>query len=283
MEFFKNIKNSIYNPEYYSNLLNKPFSYSLKYFLLLSFVVSLLLTIVFSFSTLPKIKSFLDIAGKKAIQYYPDELQITINNGKASTNVNEPYFIKTPEDLKIKNIDNLVVIDTKNNFSLTEFENYKTLLLLTNNSLIYREKNNTKITIQSLKQIPNYTLNKPALLSFFNKVSPYLKLVYPFFIILMLLFFFSALTLRLFYLLVAALLIWIVAKIKKINIGYSKSYQLGMHLMTLAIIITQLVSLTLPRVHIPFLFTAITLLAAIINLKVISQTAISPVSTFGEK
>ena len=96
MEFFKNIKNSIYNPEYYSNLLNKPFSYSLKYFLLFSFIIALLLTVDSSFSALPKIKSFLDVAGKKTIQYYPDELQITIKNGKTSTNVNEPYFIKTP-------------------------------------------------------------------------------------------------------------------------------------------------------------------------------------------
>jgi len=279
MEFLKNIKNSIYNPEYYGNVLNKPFSYSLKYFLLFSFIIALLLTVHSSFSALPKIKSFLDIAGKKAVQYYPDELQITIKDGKASTNVNEPYFIKTPEDIKINNIENLVVIDTKNVFSVAEFENYKTLLLLTNDSLIYREQNNNKMTIQSLSQIPNYTLNKQVLLSLFNKISPYLKSAYPLFIIAMLLFFFSVLTFRLLYLLFAALLIWIIAKIKKIDIGYSKSYQLGLHLMTLAIIITQLMFLILPRVHIPFLFTIITLLMAIINLKAVSQPVVTPVST----
>ena len=84
MELFNNIKNSIYSPKFYQDLLAKPFSFSVRYFVLLALIVSLIGTINFSFTVFPAIKLFVDDLGPKIINYYPNDLQLTINKGQVS-------------------------------------------------------------------------------------------------------------------------------------------------------------------------------------------------------
>lgn len=276
MEFFNNVKKSIYSPDYYQEVLARPFSYSLRYFFLLVTVVALLATIVISFSVLPKITSFLNMVDEKVLQYYPDELEIVIEKGKASTNVQEPYFIKVPADweqddkVKPAGMENILVIDTKAPFSLENFKNYKTACLLTEDSLACYDDNQA-VKITPLTQMPNFKINEAVVSSFLNKVQPFLKLAYPIFILVFFLVFFVSSAARLIYLLIGALLIWLVAKIKKVGIGYKKSYQIGLHLMTLPLIagflINHLLTLFGIRIDPPYLFTIILVLAAFVNLK----------------
>ena len=94
MKIFKNIKNSIYSPKFYKELLEKPFSFSFKYFAIFALTISLFVTIIFSVIYIPGIKFFIDEFGYNVIDYYPEELQVTIKNGQVFTNVQEPYFIQ---------------------------------------------------------------------------------------------------------------------------------------------------------------------------------------------
>lgn len=277
MAFFSDLKNSIYNPAYYSEAGQKPLSYSLKYFLLFALLLALVGTFALSFKVIPGIKSVLNIVSEKILQYYPAELEIVIKDGKAETNVQEPYFIPVPSewqgDSKMPAIENILVIDTKSIFSIEGFQNYKTYCLLTETNIVcYDEDNAIKIT--SLSEFPDATLNKPLISSIFSKIQPFLKLAYPLIAIFIFMAVFSFYVFRLIYLLFGALVIWMVAYIKKAGIGYKKSYQLGVHLMTAPVIITAVINFFFPHFGFPFFFTILLAVMALLNLR---EKKITPV------
>jgi len=270
MKFFKNIKNSIYNPNYYNSVIAKPFSSSLKYFLLFILLLTLLTTIILSFTTIPKIKFFIDTVSKEILRYYPDELEIVIKKGKVSTNVQEPYFIKISSNSKNILVQNILVINTKTPFSLENFKDYKTACLLTEENLVCYDENQA-IKISPLTNIPDFKLNKLIVSSFLTKIQPFFKLFYPLFILALFMIIFIASLWRMIYLFFGALLIWLVAKIRKIDIGYKKSYQLGLYLMTTPFLINFLIKYALKPLgvplNIPYLFTIVLIVMAVLNLK----------------
>jgi predicted membrane protein len=74
---------------------------------------------------------------------------------------------------------------------------------------------------------------------------------------------------RLIYVIFFALIVWMIARARKIGAGYKKSFQLGIHLITLSTIINTLLFLFFPSMQIPLLFTAIAVvmaLASMVNL-----------------
>lgn len=273
MEFFKNIKNSIYGPEYYSELLSKPISYSLKYYALFILLVSLIIAIVSAFIFIPNIKTLLDGAELKLISNYPAKLEVAVKNGQAQTNVQQPYFVKMPQSLKNFQSDennsqpeNFIVLDTANKFDLEKFTSYKTLAVLNKDTVAYIDSSkNNGITIQSLKNTPDFTLNKDKVVSWVGKIKPFVKFIYPIAIIFVFLISLFVLAWHLVYMFFGALFVWLAFKIKKIKISYIKSYQLGMHLMTPVIILTLI--LALAKFDFPFLFTILLTLSAVTNIK----------------
>ena len=277
MEFFKNIQKSIYGPEFYQGLLAKPFLYSLKYFAVFSLLMALVATIYLSVSVLPKVNTFLKSVGPAVLDYFPDELEIVIKDGLASTNVSEPYFLEMPfnfpENLEMNpnvrgyGIENLLVIDTRSDeATLEEFKTYKTLVLLSRKTMISYDED--QVVIRSLVDMPNFKLDKEVISSSLAKIVPYFRFVGSLFIIFVFGGYFSFVFFgKMIYLFFAALLIWIVAKVKKVDIGYKKAYQLGLHLFTAGILYEIIFGL-IPNIStIPFLFTGLTLALAIANLR----------------
>ena len=96
-----------------------------------------------------------------ADEVYPEDLEIKIKNGIATTNVTEPYYLvvrqKTLNSLLSLREDDqntvskirLLAIDTKG--KAEEFEQYQTLALLTQTSLVYNSDD--KVNIHSLREI----------------------------------------------------------------------------------------------------------------------------------
>lgn len=282
MEFFKNLKNSIYSPNFYQELLAKPFSYSFKYFVLLALIISLLVSIIFLFMLIPGLKIFFDNAGGKMLSYYPADLKINIKNGQVSTNVSEPYFVKMPNEIKpensnvkvnnkdMLNYENLLVIDTQNNFTVDQFTSYKTFALLTNDSVIAYDKNGN-ITISKIEKTVNFVLDKQAIEDFINKVKPFIKFIYPIVAIFIFIASMFVIMLQMAYLLFGALFVWLAAKIKGVKIGYKKSYQLALHLITI-LIVARVISMISGINNItPFLFTFLLFMLALINIKKINN------------
>lgn len=277
MEFLKNIQKSIYNPEFYSGLLAKPFSHSLKYFVVFSLLTALAATAYLSISVLPKVNIFLKSVGSTVLDYFPEELEIVIKDGVASTNVSEPYFlemtfefpenVETSPDIRSYGIENLLVIDTRfDEATLEEFKAYKALALLNRKTVMSYNEN--QVVIQSLADIPNFKLDKGVVSSLLAKIVPYFRFAGPLFVIFVFCGYFSfVFSCKMLYLLFAALLIWIVARVRKVDIGYKKAYQMGLHLFTAGILYEIIFRLVLKTSGIPFFFTGLTLALAIANLR----------------
>lgn len=274
MSFFSNIKNSIYNPQYYGDVMLKPFSYSLKYFFGLILFLTLLSTLVYSFTFIPTVKTVIDNIDVGIAKSYPDNLEITITGGKASSNVQEPYFIKLPADWEAEkgsDFESILTIDTKNTFSLEQFDIYNTTCILNKDSFTCHDQQGT-IKIMSLSSVSDFKLNKPVVSAFSARVHPFLKFIYPIFVVIIFVGTFFLFLLQFAYLLVAAVLIWLVAKIKKVTLSYGKAYQLGLHLLTVPLVVGFLISAISSifgiEINSFFLFpTALLLIVTFLNLK----------------
>ena len=274
MIFLDKIKNSIYGPEFYKKLHSKPLSFSFKYFYALASVLAVIVTAQFSFQVIPNLTAFLASLGPEIVNSYPNELILTIKNGQASSNVAEPYFIKTPESMRNENYrnvpvtDNFIVIDTKNQFTEENFTKYNTLAVVTKTSLAFR-KDNGGIEIKPLSEIPDWTIDRASVASFVGKIQPFIKFAGPFFVLISFIGFMLSFSAELIYLLFAALLIWVIAKVKKFPLGYKQSYQAGLHIITLPLLLWAVS--TILNFHIidaiPFFTTIVVIVVALINFE----------------
>lgn len=265
MSFLKTIQNSIYSPQFYSQVLKKSFKESIVYFLLLILLLTTirLITLIptFMFEAPRAIRDF----AATLINCYPKELEISITNGQISTNVQEPYIIPSCESLD--NTKDVLVIDTKNPFSPAKFEEYKAAVWITKTSVVYK-KNDFETRSYSFSQIKDFKLDEGVLNSFYDKLSPYFKFVGPLLLLLSLIGIYLSYDVRLIYLLVIALIVWLISKVLKKNLNYWQSYKIGLHAITLGLIVELITLLTYRWTHyngFPFMVTVITLGVVWIN------------------
>ena len=132
------IRASIHNPEFYKGLLSRKISWSFKYFFSFILILAVVSTAVFGWRAVPAVNSFLNNLAPTILEYYPDELEIVIKDGEASSNVAEPYVIKLPAELMSNapesappnepldaenDVENALVINTKS--SLIDWKEFK--------------------------------------------------------------------------------------------------------------------------------------------------------------
>ncbi len=271
MNLLQKIKSSVYDPNFYTELIEKEKDSPFKYFLSFILIVSLFSTVITTTYFLPKYSAAINMIKDRIVVGYPDELEVKIIKGQAFSNVTEPYFIKlsskdslASKDSQYGYLENFLVISTKKDFNLSEFRNYKTFALLTKDSLVFTEKD--KVSISSLSTIPDITINKSRVVNLVNKISPYLsklKFVFP------VLIYFGTVIGYMFILvglLVLSLVVWLIAKLRKINIGYKRSYRLSMYASTLPIIL-ELVMDAFSLRSVPFLFGLVFVLVITANIK----------------
>jgi hypothetical protein len=265
MNFFRKIRNSIYSPAFYSNIPQKSLGSAIGYFLLLSLFLTIIQSIspIWKFSTTgqTEIKKFVD----QAKNFYPSGLEVKVQKGKVSTNVQEPYYISLPKDKNrtAEDNQNLVVIDTKTPFSVEQYNQYETFAWITENSVITKSEN--KIQINDLSKTSNITINKTFVMSLINKFSPWLKLITPLVIIGILIGIYITYAGRLIYLFFLALIVWLLAKLFKKPLTYGGSYKIGLHAVTLGFI----ADLLFGWIHFPgfvFMFTLISLAVVLANM-----------------
>lgn len=245
MPFFKKIKNSVYSPEYYSTLKFELTRASIKYFLGLALIFSLVYACVFAIFTAPKISQlFSKETLSKLVDRFPAELEIKISDGQASSNVKEPYLIKMPEPFKTSNLntfENLAVIDTKDPLNIDEMQKMKTGILLSKDFLAV-EKNDGSFQIQSLSSLPNMAINKQSVGILANKISPFLKTIMPTMVFADFAMNFVLYCFLLVYALFAALLVMVVLKVKGQESKFGYSYKIALHAMTLSLFVQFLFS-----------------------------------------
>jgi len=244
MKIFTEIKDSIYNPEYYRGLiLDKPRKESIKYLAKLSFILALITVVAFTFS-FPKLITLIKSEISTFTKDYPEDMVLSIDKGNVSINKPEPYIIPIPtkwEELKNDksiNPENIIVINTTEPFSLEKFNDYSTVFLITKNNLISQQPENKEIKIMPLSEIGDLNITKSWVLekeALILKILPFvMALIIPLGVgVLFLGNFVGSLIVIFLY----ALFVWLLFKIKKMDITYKKSYQVALHASTLILIL----------------------------------------------
>lgn len=245
MNIFIQIKNSIYNKEYYqSTVLNQSLRESIKYLAKLCLLLALLGSIIFAFS-LPKL--FLNAKNTltSIAVDYPDDLVVSLKGGNVSINRPEPYIVKMPSNLtKINDsqsakIDNLIVVNTTEPFNLDKFKEYSTFSLLTKSEFISMQNNNGEIKILSLSKFGNMEITKTWIL----EKEVMIKKILPWLIFLIIPVVYGGMFVGIFIgtlgiLFLSAVIVWIISKIKKMNLSYKKSYQVALYASTILLILS---------------------------------------------
>ncbi|MCX7589846.1 MAG: DUF1189 domain-containing protein [Patescibacteria group bacterium] len=272
MTFIQNIKSSIYNPYFYQiELKNINFNYSFKYFLKLIFLISFILTIIFSYEVLPKFNSELKniIINLNFFNFYPKDLIIQISNGELKINQPTPYFIKLPDvpnQEQQLDLNYLLVIDSDNEVSLEKFKNYKTLVLLTKRQMAYYD-NSQKIIIQNYDFVKSFVINYEIINSFKKIVNILLKLAIPFIVIVLFIGFLLFNFFKVVYLLFFSFIILLILKILKYQVNYKKAYQIGLHSITLPVLFFSFLRVLKLSLNLNFVFSLITIVIILINFK----------------
>ncbi len=279
--FFRNVKRSVVDFEYYKEIAKAPLGFSLKYLffltLLTAFVTSLFIAFAIT-SIIPKIPDFSQKLKTAGESFYPKELVISVKSRKIVTNVKEPYYVEVPENLGIKTTEHLVAIDTK--ASASDYKKYNSVFLVTEDSIVAPDSQSSTKSPGSYKVYPltdslakepdGVVVNRRVYDEILGKLLPYLNylptlawigVVLAIFILPFIIssFTFSG---KLFYLLFFTLILWLVAKIMKKDLGYGKLYRLSIHGSTIVILLDLVLSVF--GIGMPFLLPSLILLVFMI-------------------
>lgn len=278
IRFFQNIIYSFSSPQFYQNLLRAPFSFTLKYFSFLIFLISAAYTIYFSIVGFPIINKFLDHAPNLVKNLIPVDYALNVKSGEATFVGIEPFIIPTGELYRSFNFDtkekltpaNFLTVDTKTPFSENEYRRFDTIFWLTKTSLILPDSNNPKsaITIMSLKDFGDLVINQKIILAGLSRSLPVLKsIVQAVFISFLPISFFFYLVFKLLGALTTGMIFVGLSKLAKMHVSLSKSWQLAIHASTLPFLIEIAANWTNIKIGIPFWYTLLNLIIIFFFLK----------------
>jgi len=274
-KFLSTFQQSITSKRFYQGLESHSIKSSVGYYFTLVFIAALIFSVVISWNLLPTINSFAKNIGPTIIEFYPEDLEITIKDGVAHHNQEDPIFIPfaipSATGFEIAESSTFpfryaLVIDTKNVYSEENFNKYETMIYLSQDNLVVAGEDGQIGTVTSLIKFPeDITINRRSVLSFIGDIQPLIRSLpaIVFFLIFIGGFFFYGFSFT--RIIVAAIFIMLIYHLRGIKKGFGKSYQIAIHTSTLSfILIPGIFYLAGINIHIPFLFTALTVITAVL-------------------
>ena len=265
--FYYSFYKSVSSLSYYKNVVLAPLSFSVKYFLMLTILVSVGISTVATISALPKIQKGLNSFINTAANYYPDDLIITSKGGQISINKSEPFIVPFPKgSLELtsqtkKELENLIVFDS--NGTLDDMEKYKTLILVNKSNLLIQSQ--AKIEARSFKDYPDGRLTKQEVVKTIDSIKPFISLV-P--VIMFLAILFGTLLyyagVKFVLVLPVALGLMLAGNIKKLQMPFPKYLQIALQAFTLPLIIEIISMLVKFPIQLPLWFFILNLLFGIL-------------------
>jgi hypothetical protein len=271
--FARTFIKSITSPKYYRDILKAKCFFSIKYLIVLLFIINVLTAIkigAFVNKYYPQAAPLINDAKQVIVNLYPKELILTIKKQKIITNVKEPYFIEFPQQLsKITAgiYKHLIAIDTKG--KADDYKKYESVLLVTADKVVTpndRGQGNYQVVPLSdkLTEVPDGTkINKNLYDEAVGKILPYFdriaRYIYALILIGIVLIPFVGTVFSLFgkllYLLPAVLLLWLLVKILKKKLSYGKVYCMAMIGLTLPIVVNFVLGIF--NFYVPLLYSLI--------------------------
>lgn len=258
--FFGTIKRSFTDPSIYKNSIDSTEPFSLKYPATLALLGSIITSITLCFFIysygLPALRNEINVS-------FPENLELQMTANELSINQPSPYKIQTPASLKseiergnVKSRDaeidglnkdsqkhivqeiyeNLVVIDTDAKPELSVLESYSSYGLLTKKALVLRSEN--EVRTMFFKDIPDFSLNKQKIITFFDSVKTYAWILPVIAIVPIWLVSFIGL---LFGALISALLLYLALKVfrRSMSVSFKQSYAVSMIGYSVVYIVTE--------------------------------------------
>ncbi len=272
-QFIAHIEKSIFGPDYYEELLSRPAAFSWKYYWSFTTLLAVLMTIVTSLPLIPQVNRALDELPPAVLAYYPDALEIIVEKGKVSSNVEEPYYLPIPERWKgavasSTSALHLAVIDTKSPVSLEQFRAYSSLFWVAQGVLVSEDSNGGVRMSPFDDPALSFTVNEQGIKNGIAAVEPYFAFAAPLMVVAIFLAFVLRFALNLLYLVLAALFVLLLGRLLKRSWKYGTSYRIAMHAVTLPLLVEQFFFL-LPGggFQIPFFTTATLLFVVYLNFR----------------
>jgi len=298
------IRQSIYGPRFYAHVATQlPLKESIRYFYSLVLILSVVLSLVLGAALIPTLQFYMTSVLGSAVSGFPSDLTLHLQNGLATTDEVKVYTIPMTDDLKPMFSDsthpapaNLLVVDTDGLLGATSsviatspatstslavpasiedrFKATSTVFLLTRDSLI-TDKDGT-IATQSLSGAPNLTITKASAESFAGKAARLARWTAPIVIFGLFIAFMALYSLILAFLFLGALVVLIIARIKKIQLSYAASYRVALHLSTLGILLYTFVLSWFPwPLQAPTTLTLFLIVLAWVNLDPVLIASVS--------
>ncbi|KKU56325.1 MAG: hypothetical protein UX79_C0034G0003 [candidate division WWE3 bacterium GW2011_GWB1_47_11] len=260
--FFYVFYKSLTSLAYYSDVAKTSLGFSMKYFFTLAAVLAILSTVITTATASGELKTGATKLLDDIAKLYPQDLVITSQDGAVSINQPEPYIIPIPagqmQELKTESGEpapkNLIVFDS--NGTLDDVENYQTIALVNSKNILVKGEN--KIEAFPLKDVPNGQISNKEVTVLVDQFRPFVRYI-PFFvgalIFVAMVFYYTGF--RLVYLLFVAVGLMLVGKIRKLNLSFSKYYQVGIHTMTLPLVIDFMATAAGYQIPLPLWFFAV--------------------------
>ena len=231
-------KRSLFDVDYYKDILTIRRDFSLKYFLTLALFASIIATVRFAVPTIPKIRDGMNNLLTEFSQIYPDDLVITAEGGMWEINKEEPYVIPTPDILEVESAEfpeNLLVFD--HNGTINDLEEMNTFVVVNEVNLITVNSQN-RVEAYPLDTIPDGEIDKSVILEAIDglrELTKYVPVIIVTFILMATLFYFTIF--RMGYAFFVGLLLLAYGNMKGVKSTLGTYYKIALHTMTLPLTI----------------------------------------------
>lgn len=267
--FFRTLVNSLSNPSYYADVLKVKAWFSWKYFLFWNVLLSLLILVY----VLPPVMSFKpQEVSEQIVAAYPAELEIYGGENGIEINQERPYSIpfpaewteEIPEDAKADIDVNDIPLDEAEDFSIVTFDTdaniqniqdfyeARSIAVLTESTVYMLDDADTgEVRVYEMPAFEEeFTFGLSDIKNFERKVLEhpfvaqkwYVSLIGLFMVLVMIP---LTIWLRIVTIAIYSVLVWITAGfvIKKTKIEYGKAFQVGLHTLTLPVLIKVVIDL----------------------------------------
>lgn len=273
MGFFGKLKSSVYDPGFYEGIKKMSLGSVIGYFFLFVLLLTTVNTLLLSYDLVVRAPEEVRKTISEGLDSYPADLEVSIDDGKVSTSRQEPFFVPFPrgrEEINNESLNNILVIDTKTPYSASQFDQYKTLVWLTSDSLFYRDDNRFDQRSIDLSEVKDFTINKDFINGWVDKINPWFRFVGPALLMLTFVGMFIGFSFSLVYFFFPAVLIFFLSSIFKWGLSYSAAYKTAVFSSSLSFIVDLILFNTgyyTGFFGFPFLFTLISLCVATVNLQ----------------
>lgn len=237
--FFTELKSSFFGPSFYASLRDESFGSAVGFLFLSTLLVSFAIILIGTAFVVPSVLS----AKPEAFfeENFPADLSVSLTDGKASTNAELPYIIPIPEEEKVKDsaFENYLVIDTRPETTVQMLKDYKSVAVLTEESLYVNQENGEGRVIALSEVGENVTVDKEFLTGALKGLLMFLWVLVPLALIFgapLMAFFVTG-----FYLFVSlfgAVIPLLIGKLRKIPMTYGEAYKTSLYATVPIMILT---------------------------------------------